>query len=525
MRILILVFSFVATLATASAAVRLTATPQKFRTFYKNDSAEVPAALTAIPSSARPMAAAPDGAIWTGSAIGLTRSAQKEIASRRIQFFAGKRYLPDDSVEAILPEKNGVWVRTATGVSHIEFRLMSLAQKAAIFEQRVAARHDRHGLVADSHLKTPGDLATSQTVPSDNDGLWTAIYSTAACFRYAVEPTPANLERARQATEAILFLEQITGRSGFPARSLVTANEIPSSDGMWHWTPDGKYRFKGDTSSDELVGHFFAFAIAYDLLPDPTLKARIAATTSRVMDHILDHDLTLTDITGFPTYWGRWSEDYFASDRGRSDAPLNAVELLSFLKSAHHITGNPRYETEYKRLALARGYAQLSGKVIELREELNYSDEELAFLPLYLLFRYEKDPKLLGLYRVALDGWWQNAQREQNPLWTMIYMLGRPGAKADLESAVETLYRMPMDMITWKMTNSQRTDVPMAKDNDRHRRPQSIRLLPADERPVMRWNGNPFQVDGGNNGSSENDGAHFLLPYWLGRYHKLLTGE
>ena len=515
--------------SSVQGAVNLAATPQKIRTFYPKEDPRVPAALQAMAASAKPKAVGIGGVVWSGSNIGLVRTSPREPASRRSQFFAGKRYLPDDAVEAILPEKDGVWVRTATGVSHIELRPMTLAAKADYFEERIVARHLRHGLVADSHLPQPGDLTTSQTVPSDNDGLWTAIYSTAACFRYAVAPNPHNLDRAQQATEAILFLEEVTNRSGFPARSFVSAEEKPSSDGMWHWTRNGKYRFKGDTSSDEIVGHFFALAIAFDLLPDASLKGRISATTARIMDHILDHDLNLTDITGHPTYWGRWNENYFASERGRGDAPLNAIEILSFLKAAHHITGNQRYEQEYRRLAVVRGYAQLAAKVIELREEINYSDEELAFLPLYLLFVYEKDPKLLAPYRIALDGWWDNAQREKNPLWTMIYLLGRPviknGMKPDLEGAVETLYRMPMDMITWTVKNSQRPDAPMAKDTDRHRQPQSTRLLPPDERPVMRWNGNPFQVDGGDGGASENDGSHFLLPYWMGRYHKFLVGE
>jgi len=28
-------------------------------------------------------------------------------------------------------------------------------------------------------------------------------------------------------------------------------------------------------------------------------------------------------------------------------------------------------------------------------------------------------------------------------------------------------------------------------------------------------------LDGGNGGRREDDGAYFLLPYWMGRYHKL----
>jgi hypothetical protein len=41
----------------------------------------------------------------------------------------------------------------------------------------------------------------------------------------------------------------------------------------------------------------------------------------------------------------------------------------------------------------------------------------------------------------------------------------------------------------------------------------------------MRWNANPFVVDGGKGGRSEDDGAAYLLPYWLGRYHKFILGE
>ena len=47
-------------------------------------------------------------------------------------------------------------------------------------------------------------------------------------------------------------------------------------DGTWHWTADKQIQWKGDTSSDEMVGHFFILSVAYDLLDDPALKARMA---------------------------------------------------------------------------------------------------------------------------------------------------------------------------------------------------------------------------------------------------------
>lgn len=45
----------------------------------------------------------------------------------------------------------------------------------------------------------------------------------------------------------------------------------------------------------------------------------------------------------------------------------------------------------------------------------------------------------------------------------------------------------------------------------------SVRVLPANERNQLRWNGDPHQLDGGS-GMSEGDPGVWLLPYWLGRY-------
>ncbi|MBI4877434.1 MAG: hypothetical protein HY822_22630 [Acidobacteria bacterium] len=514
------------------AAAALGTAPQKVRTFYEPGDPAVPAALRADPApmpvgSVSVVAVASDGAVWLGSDEGLIRYDPRAPEEDRRQYFAGRRYLPDDRVRNLVSDRAaGVWVRTESGVAHIELRPMTLEQKAAAFEERIRARHDRHGMVADSRLREPGNLATNQPVSSDNDGLWTAMYGAAECFRYGATKSPEALASARKAIEAVLFLEQVTGRPGFPARSYVRKDEQRPADGEWHWTADGAIQWKGDTSSDEIVGHFYLFGVAWDLLPPgDALRPRIAATAGRIMDHILDHGYYLVDLDGQPTRWGRWTPEYFATPDGKSDSPLNALELLSFLKTAEHITGKPRYRDEYRKVAFEMRYAELTTRLLELREELNYSDEELAMLPFYLLFRYERDPKLLELYRTALDQWWRNIQREKNPLWTFIYLQGRPRANADLKGAVRTLERIPMDLVAWTVKNSHRKDVRLAPAADRFGRPESLNLLPPDERPVMKWNGNPFRIDGGNGGRSEDDGAFFLLPYWMGRYHKLLSGE
>jgi len=515
--------------ARAFEPLQLQPYPQKVRTFYATNDAGLPAALqssgTPLPvGGVTALAQASDHATWLGTTQGLMRLDTTGPAADRVQYLAGRRYLPDDQVLQLVPDSQaGVWVRTRTGAAHIELRPMTLAQKADLFEERIRARHDRYGLVADCALTRAGDVSSFRMTDNDNDGLWTSIYAAAECFRFAVTKSSAAAASARKAIEAMLFLEEVAGRRGFPARSYIRKGDPMPGGGEWHWTSDGQYYWKGDTSSDEIVGHFFIFGLAHDLLTDTELRQRIETTARRIMDHIIEHGYTLVDLDGKPTTWGWWSPDRLA--KAPDERALNSMQLLSFLKTTAHITGDARYTAEYQKVATVMGYTNLITRVNEFRQEINYSDEELALLPMYGLLRYEKDATLLSLYRQALDAWWQNISREANPLWTFIYLTGHPDSKLDLQPAVHTLYRSPMETITWGTKNSHRRDLVWANTTDRFGHPEVLTLLPPDERPIMRWNANPFVVDSRDNGSGEDDGAAFLLPYWMGRYHQYLVGE
>ena len=127
--------------------VQLAPYPQKVRTFYRLTDAAVPAALrlnsVPLPVDITATARAIDGAVWLGTTQGLMRLDFAAPERDRRQYLAGKRYLPDDRVEQLVADgQNGVWARTRTGVSHIELKPMTLAQKAEHFEQRIRARHD-----------------------------------------------------------------------------------------------------------------------------------------------------------------------------------------------------------------------------------------------------------------------------------------------------------------------------------------------------------------------------------------------
>ncbi len=445
-------------------------------------------------------------------------------------YWAGKRWLPDDNVTGIGIEPpfkaTVIWVETPKGFSRLDFNDVSLEKKSAAFVERIRARHVRHGLTADSQLKISGDLSSNQMVSSDNDGLWTAMYVAAECFRFKVTGDAKAREYARQGMQALLRLESITGIAGFPARSFIKKGEdIQPSDGEWHNTPDGAWRWKGDTSSDEIVGHYFVYPLYYDLVADEAEKKTLAAALDRITNHILDHDYQLIDLDGKATRWGWWGPNAIWDDP--DELGLRALHLLAHLRSAMHVTQSETYRAKYQRhydelISKHRYHLLARNQKINIPGKVNHSDDELAFLSYYPLLQYETDAALRQVYQESLERAWLIERPERNPLWNFIYAVGTDSKEFDRDASLRTLQEIPMDQIEWAVKNSVRNDVPRDDYADRHKRAQALTVLPYSELPMHKWNGNPYQLDGGNGGRSEDDGAYFLLPYWLGRYHKLI---
>lgn len=459
---------------------------------------------------------------WIGTREGAIRLSQNHQA---LEYFAGERWLPADHVTGIGFDSNATWLETSKGFARIEYRPMTLTEKSRAFVTRAQARHNRWGLTSDSQLRVPGDVSSNQTVSSDNDGLWTAMYVAAECFRYRVTGEPDARENARAGMQAIMRLEAITGIPGFPARSFIKVGvDVQPKDGEWHDTPDKAWRWKGDTSSDEIVGHYFVYPIYYDLAADEAEKPALRGAIDRITTHILDNDYQLIDLDGKRTRWGWWGPE--AIWENPNETGLRALHMLSHLRVALHLTGDAqhrtRYQTAYGSLVNTHKYHWLTrNQKIMVPGHINHSDDELAFLSFYPLLRYETDPRLLEVYKQSLERSWQIERPERNPLWNVIYAAGTSAKAFDRAESLRTLREIPMDTIEWSVSNSRRLDVPIDPLSDRFQRRQSLIVLPYDELPMSKWNGNPYTLDGGNGGRREDDGAYFLLPYWMGRYHKL----
>lgn len=261
--------------------------------------------------------------------------------------------------------------------------------------------------------------------------------------------------------------------------------------------------YKGDTSSDEIIGHLFLYKLAYDILgpEDPELKALLAETMEKFAQHIVDNSYCLVDGTGQPTTWGKFSRTSLHNGQTLGGSPLNALVILTAFKVAAYITGNQKWEDEYRMAALDESYqyaeimtqegerynmcileyansvSPVLGFILRplvgtetlktlYRMILNYSDEEMAMLGFYTLFQLEDDEELLTYYRSAIDDWWYSMSFSENALWYYIYQLAYPNeVKTDyygnnlVDTAAWVLERHPIDTRRYGASNPMRDDV------------------------------------------------------------------
>jgi hypothetical protein len=470
--------------------------------------------------------------VWAGTTAGVFF----QHGAGRCRYLASRRWLADDQVADLQLDRAGdLLVLTRAGLSKIEFGTLTLAQKADYYERKIRQRHLRYGFCAQLRLRVPGDIASAEMIDTDNDGTWSSYYLASQAFHYAATGDEAARSNAWETFETLERLQTINPLDGFPARAFERKGFKVSDPERWHPSPDPNWEWKAHTSSDEVTAHTFAYAVLYETAArSPAQKARIAAVYDKIIAHIVRHNLYLVDVDGQPTLWGRWHPEYVNHyPHSIVDRRLNSAEIIAFLQFAYHLTHKELYRQKAFELLNQHGYLDNIASSMslitrtpgflfrgfDLGDEWNHSDDLLAFVNYWTLLRYAFNDELRRQYAAAVRDHWEIEQIERNPLFNFVYaMSGAP--YFDEAGALWTLQNFPLDLINWTVTNSHRRDLNKLPDNFRHQ--ESEQLLSPDERPIMRWNGNPFTLDGGDGGASELAGDEFLLPYWMGRYLKII---
>src|SRR5690606_9953672 len=230
-----------------------------------------------------------DGHVWFGSGQG----AFKLRDDGKFDYYYGKRWLPGNVVSHISKGSDGsVLILTDGGLGKIDFKEMTLFDKAQYYEQQVRNRHIRYGFNAGLVDLDQGNIDSGRLTDSDNDGLWTTMYLAGEVFRYAVTKSDDALQNCRESMEAMERLFSINPVPGFPSRSYERSGYIErlGDPERWQHTDDPECDWKSTTSSDEAIGHIFAYGVMAELM-DNDLKDRAITLIDTLMSHIVKNDM------------------------------------------------------------------------------------------------------------------------------------------------------------------------------------------------------------------------------------------
>ena len=473
-----------------------------------------------------------EGNLWFGT----TKGAFMVRDDGKFNYYNGERWLPGNHVLHISQGADGsVLILTDQGLGQLIFKELTLHDKAMYFEQQVRTRHIRNGFNAGLVSMEKGNFNSGRLRDSDNDGLWTSMYLGGQAFRYAVTKSEDAFQNCKESLDAMARLYTINPVPGFPSRSFERSGYIDrlSDPHRWQHSDDPEWDWKATTSSDEAIGHIFAFGVIADIMAETELKDQAIALIDTLMSHVINNDLYLVDYDGKPTTWGKWHPDYVnARPKMVGDRKINSSNIIGMLQTAYHFTGKEKYRDKAFELMNEHGYLEnLMRPMSEigpapedaddwskmLSGSWNHSDDEMYFVGYWGLYHYAFNDTLKAMYKESIIDHWEAERPEKEGAWNIMTALtGTP--EFDLEEAAWWLREYPMDLIDWVILNSHRKDLEFMEPN--FRKQTITEVLPPDERPIHRHNGNMFSLDrtGGNGVSEHSAGDIWLLPYWMGRY-------
>lgn len=463
-----------------------------------------------------------DGDVWIGTDKGAIRMLGDDW-----HYFAADHWLPGNQVNGIAVADKAVYVATDKGIGIIRYEPFTLQKKAAYYEKHLNEwGHKRLGFIHTLYQKN-GEWVREV---SDNDGGHTATYLAAMCYKYAATGDPAAKAEAIESFKAMLWLQKITGTEGFIARSIwsTTADKDErgkqGSGGLpakWYPTSDGKWFWKGDTSSDEVTAHFYSVSLFYDLVADGKDKEMVKDHLRRMANYILKCDWTMHDMDGKPTRWARWNPEYLLRPYGYNDRGVNGLEILSFMQSAYFITGEEQFGKGLQQL-VGWGYhtTTIRQKNIFPPATLAPWDDNLAFESYNTLLRYVTDPALRSVYLRSLERTWEVKRMEHLPWYNFSYG-AITGNDCELDRAVKHMREWTLDCTTYNFRNSERDDIHVEPGYVSYEGARTS--LSPRETSVARGSGNATVLDGGSGGRMVMEPTSFLRDYWMARYHGFIS--
>jgi len=355
-------------------------------------------------------------------------------------------------------------------------------------------------------------------------------------FRYQVTQEQEASDWAWESFGALEFVNHISGIKGLPCRTFLPENIEGCCGGEWYnSTVYPGWKWKANTSSDEIVGHLFLYPIFYDLMAKtPQEKERAANLALDIVYYITENGYNLIDKDGKPTRWGHWSpSDLNDSPDWVDDRGTNSLQMLSYLLLAYKLNGDPYFLDHFNNLVENHGYAEnMLNTKISAPNNVDHPDDGLDYPTYYAMWWGIQDlnntfddfydrffvPSVTQIFKYT--------KSERMSWWNIVYGATSGADDFDLESVIWCLQTWPLEQINWPTINSDRIDILynpepairniLAPDEN------MFFQIPYDESSLLQNDGDMWTLDGGD-GMWEIESTCYILPYWKARYHNFIV--
>ena len=459
---------------------------------------------------------------WVGTMRGAIRAVDGDF-----HYFGCDRWIPHEKVNAIACGDNVAYIATDGGLGIISYEPYTLQKKAAWYKRWI----DEWGMRRLGFISTLDRTDDGRYIRflSDNDVGWLCHYLDALCFEYAVTRDPAVRDEAIDVFKTVKWSEEVTPIDGFPARAIYAVGEeanlaATGSAGRpseWNLTDDGLWKWKGDTSSDEIAAQFYTMSIFYELVAQEQddIKALVKEHIQRMTDHIIDNGWVLRDLDGLPTVWARWEPEFIYSPYHTDERGLNSAQALNIIAAAQRIVGDTDKYRRAKQQLFEWGYPENVLRTKIVFPYYTHFDDRLAFLGYFPLLNYETDPRLRAMYMRSLQRSWE-IKRFENQAWFNFVYGALTGNDCQNAEAVQHLRDYPLEAINYRFTNSHRHDLHVPEGYRNY--VTDTRAMGPREQGVRRWDRDPLELDGGGD-YSILDPSSYLDAYWMARYYGFIT--
>ena len=354
-------------------------------------------------------------------------------------------------------------------------------------------------------------LAPSGYTQAADNAIWTGHYLAAEAFRYKVTGSAEALANARKALAGITALIDVTGTDVL-ARFLIPRSS-PYADavlgeeaheGIHEATYRGEpYAWLGNTSRDQYSGVFFGLGVAYDMIADAPTRAEVRSDVSRLLSYLVRNgwNVYMPDGTPSTTFLQRPEQQLSFLQVGRRVDPAQWDAVYQAERASLAATVALPIETECQD------------------PHGSYYKFNLDHINLYNLIRLEEAGPFRTIYLSAFSTLRGCTKTHGNAHFNVIEsaLVGRDKVRDAETSSLLSLW-LERPRRDYYVDNTGNPAYPSCGDN------RSCVPIAVNDRYTtdFLWQRSPFQLAGGGVGTIETPAVDYILPYWMGRYYKVL---